>query len=149
MVCPFKLRIRDLDADDRGHSFTDVLAGEIYLDAFQEIVGSSIRLKGAGESTLEATLVEPTFSGTNVVGVGANIFCVGRIELKGDFYCDFRFDTLDVNGIGMQDFFVLVMVGNEGSKSTVVLKSNGFRAFIIASVVKLDAYAFVKEGEFS
>ena len=49
----------------------------------------------------------------------------------------------------MQDFFVLIIVSNKRGDSTVVLKGNRFRIFIIAGIVKLDAYAFVKECKLS
>ena len=49
----------------------------------------------------------------------------------------------------MQDFFVLIVVSNERGNSTLVLKGNRFRIFIIACIVKSDAYAFVKEGKLS
>ena len=145
----FKLRVGNFDADDCSHSFSDVFTREVYFCIFQEIISGGIRFESSGESTLKTTLVEPTFSGTDVIGIGTDVFCVSGIELKRDLYRNFWLNPLYVDGFRMEDLFVLVVVGNEGGKSTFILKGNWFRIFLITFIVKFDEDTFVEKGKFS
>ena len=70
--------------------------------------------------------METTFCGPNVVSIGTDIFRVCGIELKGDFYLGVFPNSLYVNGLRMQNLFVLVLVGDKGGNAAIILKGHRF-----------------------
>ena len=67
--------------------------------------------------------METAFRGSYIIGVGANVFRVRVIELKSDFDFGLFLNAFYVNRLWMQNFFILVLVGDKGSDARLHIET--------------------------
>ena len=65
---PFKLGLREFDADDGHESFAAVVAGKVALFFGEEVVGGGVGVEGTGEGCAEAEHMGSALGGVDVVG---------------------------------------------------------------------------------
>ena len=85
----FELRPRNLDADDAGQSFANVVAADAgVLQVLRQVVLDGVRIDRAGQRGTEAGQVRAAFVGVDVVREGEDQLGVAVVPLKRDFGVD-------------------------------------------------------------
>ena len=84
----FELRMRNLDADDRGEPLADVLAGDALLQVLREVVLRRVGVDRARQRRPEAGEVRAAFVRVDVVGEGVDRLGVAVVPLQRDFGVD-------------------------------------------------------------
>ncbi len=81
-----ELGLRNLDADDGGETFAHVVAGEVLLDVFEELLLLAEGVDGAGEGAAEAGEMGAAVDGVDVVGEAEDVLAVAVVVLEGDLH---------------------------------------------------------------
>ncbi len=82
-----KLRVGQLDRDDRGQALTDVLALKVGLLLLQVALLAGVPVERVGERLLEALLVHAAFDRVDAVGKAVQtVGVVAGVPLKGDLH---------------------------------------------------------------
>ena len=119
-----ELRVAQLDRDDRGDAFADVLAEKVLFLLLQQVLGSGVLVDDAGERGLEALDVHAAFDGGDAVGVAVDAFVVAGVPLDRDVE---RLTVgvvfvLEVGDLGEQRFLRRVEVLDEVDDAALVLE---------------------------
>ena len=153
---PFVLGVGVLDRDDAGEAFAAVFPEEVVFFFFQKLVFPGVVIDDAPHREVEALDVGAAFFGGDVIAEGIDaVLRVGIGPLKGRFgvdvlrgaprHQDDPLTALAVDGVAVDDDFVLVDIGNVFADAAVVLEHLGGRNFA-AGVGQADADAAVEEG---
>ncbi len=118
----FELRLRELDRDDDDQAFAHVVAGEVFLDVFEEAERLADGVDGAGERGLEAGEMGAAVDGVDVVGEGEDGLGVGVVVLERDLHGDVVALGLHVDGLLVQDLLAAVQVLDELGDAAGVLE---------------------------
>ncbi|OPY78127.1 MAG: hypothetical protein A4E70_02447 [Syntrophus sp. PtaU1.Bin005] len=140
----FKLGIGDLDADDAGKAFPQVLSPQRFLP-FQEIVVDRIVVEDARQRRPESAQVRSPLRRVDAVGKGKDVFRVGVVVLQRHFHGAVLPRSGDKNRLFVKDLFVAVDVLDEGDDAPFVKEF----AFPVRTVIDQgDEDAGVQEGQF-
>jgi hypothetical protein len=141
----FELRLRDLDADDAGQTFADVVAADGgVLQVLREAALGRVVVDRAGERGAEAGQVRAAFVGVDVVGEREDQLGVAVVPLQRDLGVDAVLHAAHVDRLVVDVRLVLVQVLDERHDAAVVLE---LVALAVALVVERDQDAAVEEGE--
>ena len=91
---PLELRMRNLDADDRGQPLADVVAADALLQVLRQIVLARVGVDRARQRRAEAREVRAALVGVDVVGEGVERLRVAVVPLQGDLDLDAVFLAL-------------------------------------------------------
>ena len=84
----FELRVRDLDADDGGQPFADVLAADALFQVFREVVLRRVAVDGARQRRAEAGQMRAALVRVDVVREGVDRLRVAVVPLQRDLRLD-------------------------------------------------------------
>ena len=150
----FELRVAVLDRDDGGEAFADVVAGDLRIFFFEEIVALGELVDGAGEGAAETGEMRTAIGVVNRVGVTHHLIVVGVVVLEDDLAVDLggfvveqelRF-LKEADGLGVQRDLALVDLLNEFLDAVFVEIAFGL-GFSWALVGENNFEARVEEGE--
>src|SRR6476620_3050323 len=116
-----ELRIAKLHRDDRGEALADVLAAQIGVLLLQQAILVRVGVQGAGERRAEAGEMRAALVGVDVVREGEDGLLVGRVPLHRDLDLTVVGLVVEVDGLAVQHFLVLVEVGHEVDDAALVL----------------------------
>src|SRR5688572_4601569 len=141
----FELRLRNLDADDAGQAFADVVAADArVLEILGEIALGRVVVDRPGERGAEAGQVRAALVRIDVVGEGEDQLGVAVVPLQRDLGVDTILHAAHVDRLVVDVRLVLVQVLDERHDAAVVLE---LVALAVALVVERDQDAAVQEGE--
>ena len=164
-----ELGLGELDRDDGGQAFADVVTGEVVVLVADDALVAAVAVDEGGERGAEALLVHAAFGRVDGVGEGVDGGGVGGGPLHGDFDAHgafvvfgFEVDDLVVDRVGLLrgiEVFdvvaqaVLVAIGDGavalGLLVRGLLAAGDLIAFVggeLALVGQADAQALVEEG---
>src|SRR6185503_2648150 len=141
---PLELRVGNLDADDRGQAFANVLARDAFFQILGEIVLRGVGVDRAGERRLEAGEMRAAFVRVDVVGEGVNRLGVAVVPLQRDLGIDAVTVAAHVDRLLVDRRLVLVQVVDERNDAALVVE---LVRLPIALVVEGDDDAAVQERE--
>ena len=103
---PLKLRIGQLDRDNRRETLTHVVAGQVGVLLLEQVLLAGVIVNHAGEGSAETLEVHAALGGVDVVGKRHDVLAVAAIPLQGHLdlahlghrRVRIRF-TLDVDGL--------------------------------------------------
>jgi len=109
----FKLRVRQLDADDCRQAFAHVIAAQILLFFLEQVLGTGVVIQSAGKGRTETGNMSAAFRVVDIIGESQKGFIVFIVILQSDFHfatVDFLVDVEDVIVldvlVAMQRFYV-------------------------------------------
>ena len=142
---PFELRLRNLDADDAGQSFADVVTADVrVLEILREIVLRRVGVDRARQGSAESRQVRAALMGVDVVGEREDQLRIAVVPLQGDLGVDAVLVALHEHRLVVDDRLVLVQMLDERDDAALVLE---LVALAVALVVDRDENAAVEEGE--
>ena len=144
----FELRLRNLDGDNGGEAFADIVACNL---GFFLALGHVLRelADDAGEGCLEARHVCTAVIGVHVVHKAKEVFLVAVIVPHGDFERVLAIGEHQVNGLVKERGAVFVHVANEFRDATGEAERITLLVFGIALVGQRQAKPAHEEGEFA
>ena len=141
---PFELRVRNLDADDRGQPFADVVAGDALLQVLREVVLRRVGVDRARQRRAEPREVRAAFVRVDVVGEGVDRLGVAVVPLQRDLGVDAVLLAAHVDRLLVDRRLVLVQVRDERDDAAFVVE---LVALAVALVVERDDDAAVQERQ--
>ena len=148
---PFKLRLRQLHADDRDQAFAHVVAGEIFFYVFEQAHLLAGVVDGAGQGHAEAGEMRASVHGVDVVGEAEHRLRVGVVVLQPDLHDHAAALGFHVDGLFVQHLFAAVQMLDELGDAAVVFELGRFRfaGFCVrgALVGERDQQAFIQERQ--
>ena len=148
---PLKLRIRDANADDSGHPFADVVAGDLQLHIVHQPRIVRVFVEGAGERRFEAADMRPAVARVDAVDIGVDhLFAVGVVELERRFNLGVGAFTGDIDRFFMKRLFAVVQMFNKFDDAVFVVKFPRVARLTVgmfAFVCENDADAAVQKGK--
>src|SRR5262245_1831596 len=139
-----ELRMRNLDADDAGQAFADVVAGDTFLEVFREVVLRRVRINRARQRRSEAGEVRATLVRVDVVREGIDHLRVAVVPLQRDLRVDTVSLAAHVDRLFVDGRLVLVEVRDERDDAAVVVE---LVTLAVPLVIERDHDAAVEEGE--
>ena len=139
-----ELRVRDLDADDRGQPFPDVVAAHALLEVLGEVVLGRVGVDRSRQRGAEAGQVRAALVGVDVVGERIQRFGVAVVPLHGDFGVDAVLLAAHVDRLLVDRGLVRVQMLHERDDAAVVVE---LVALAVALVVERDENAAVQERQ--
>ena len=142
----FELRIRDLDADDRGHAFADVVAADRRVfQVLREVVGVRVGVDRARQRGAEPGEVRAAFVRVDVVRERELHRVVAVVPLQRDLGVDAVAVAVHEHRLLVDHALVLVQVLDERHDAAVVVEAVALAGF--ALVVERDRDAGVQERQ--
>ena len=142
----FELRVRNLDADDRGHAFADVVAADRrVLQVLREVVAVRVGVDGARQRRAETREVRAAFVRVDVVRERVLDRVVAVVPLQRDLGVDAVAIAVHEHRLLVDDALVLVQVLDERDDAAVVVEAMALAGF--ALIVQRDGDAGVEERE--
>src|SRR4029450_3210522 len=118
----FELRMRNLDADDAGQAFADVVTGDALLEIFREIVLRRVRIDRARQRRSEPGEVRAALVRVDVVREGIDHLRVTVVPLQRDLRLDPVLLAAHVDRLFVDGRLVLVEVRDERDDAAVVVE---------------------------
>ena len=141
-----KLRLADLEADDTGQALAHIVAREVGVLVLEDALLAREVIGCARQRELEAGEVRAALFRVDVVDEGVDILLVTVVVLHGDLDDSCVLDAVEVDGLGVQHFFLAVEVLDE--RADAALEVERLTADRLdALVVQADRDAVVEEGE--
>ena len=144
----FKLRVRVLDGDNRGHPLTHVIPRQRVVVRLQRPTLAGVSVDDTGERRLEPGLMCPTFVGVDVVGKSQQLTRKAIRVLQGDFNGDTVLLAFNVNGFWQQRFLPLVEEFNVVAQTAFVVELQLFSC-VLPLVGKGQTQTLVQECQFA
>ena len=146
----FKLRLRHFYADDRGEAFSDIVAGEILLNIFEQSGLLAVRVDRSSQRRAESLEVRAAIHGVDVVGKTEQRFRVSIVVLQRYFDTDRSARTgliaFHVNRVFVEHGFSAVEMLDEFRYAAVINELGRF--FRLHSFVgQRDLEAFVEKRQ--
>ena len=139
-----ELRVRQLDADDRGQALAGVLAGEVGVGIFQQVLPLGPVVDGAGQRRAQPGQVRAAVGGVDGVGEGEHRLVVAVVVLDGGLdHVAFDF-LLDVDRL-VEHFAILVQVAHEAANAAFEVERHPACAVVGALITEFDGQAAVEE----
>ena len=136
--------MRNLDADDRGQAFADVVAGDALLEVLREVVLRRVGVDRPRQRRPEAGEVRAAFVRVDVVREGVDRLGVAVVPLQRDLGVDAVLLAAHVDRLLVDRRLVLVQVRDERDDAAFVVE---LVALAVALVVERDENAAVQERE--
>ena len=136
--------MRNLDADHRGQTLADVVAGNALLQVFGEIVFRGVKIDGPGERRAEPGEMGSALVRVDVVGKCVDGLGVAVVPLQRHLGIDAVLLAAHVNRFLVDGGLVLVQVSDEGDDAALVME---LMALAVALVVERDLNTAVEEGQ--
>ena len=95
----FELGLHDLDADDGGEAFAEVVSADVELELVEHARCVGILLQGVGQSTAEAAEVGAAFVGVDVVDVAVEALVERGVVDHRHFDRDVVYFSFDVDDV--------------------------------------------------
>ena len=108
-----KLRLADLEADDTGQALAHIVAREIGVLVLEDALLAREVIGCARQRELEAGEVRAALFRVDVVDEGVDILLITVVVLHGDLDDSRVLDAVEVDGLGVQHFFLAVEVLDE------------------------------------
>ena len=143
---PFKLRLRQLDADDPHQAFAHVLTLKVFLHVLEQGLVLPELVDGARQCGAEAGEVCAAIHCIDIICKAKYRLGITVVVLDGEFHGDFVALRLAINGRRVEDILVLVEVLHKLGDPARVME---FRLLVRAFVRELDGDAFIKERQFA
>ena len=142
----FELRPRNLDADNGGQPFADVVAAQArVLQVLRQVVLSGVEVDRPRQRGAEAGQVRAAFMRVDVVGKRVDRLGVAVVPLQGDLDVDAVLLAVHVNRLVVDDGLVLIEIADERGYAALVEKLVALPA--VALVIDGDRHAAVEERE--
>ena len=109
----FELRFGNLDRNDSGKTFAEVIATDFYLCLCQHTRSFSVVLQGSCQTTAETCQVGTTFYRVDVVYKRVKVFCVFVVVLKCNFNRNAVLYGRSVDNAASKLFAAFVKIFNE------------------------------------
>ena len=149
-----ELGLSDLDTDDGGESFTEVLTGNLYLCLLNLLgylgISISIRFQRAGECHAKSCKVGTSLNGVDIIDVGVDVLAVVGVIHYGNLDGNALFLGLQVDDIIEEVGAVTVDVAHELLESFLGMEDLGLAevALLVGTQVgERDGDACVEVGE--
>ena len=139
-----ELRVRDLDADDRGQPLADVVAADALLQVLGQVVLRRVAVDRARQRRAEAGQVRAAFVRVDVVRERVDRFRVAVVPLQRDLGVDAVLLAAHVDRLLVDGGLVLVQVLDERDDAALVVE---LVVLAVALVVERDENAAVQERQ--
>ena len=123
----FKLRLRQLHADDRDQAFAHVVAGEIFFYVLEQAHLLPGIVDGAGQRHAEAGEMRASVDRVDVVGEAEHGLGVGVVVLQTDLHDHAAALGFHVDDFVVQHLLAAVQVLDEFGDAAVVFELGGLR----------------------
>ena len=132
----FKLRLRQLHADDGDQAFANVVAGEVFFYVFEQAHLLAGVVDGAGQRGAEAGKVRAAIDGVDVVGEAENVLRIAVVVLQADFHVHAVAFGFHVDRLVVQHLLAAVQMLDEFRDAAVVLELRCLASPVFESVLR-------------
>ena len=115
----FELRFFEPDADDGGQAFADVLSAEVGGVLLLQFALLRVVVDGAGEAGAEPYEMSAAVGGVDAVGEGEGGLVEAAVVLQGDLDHCVVGVLLEVEGLALKDFAVLIELAHEAGDAAL------------------------------
>ena len=144
----FELRLRKLNADNRGKTFADIFAVQCRLVILDHLVRSRVSVDRLGQRVTETDQMHTAFGRRNIVYETVAVIVICVVMLHGNFDGDFADRAFAVNNVIIQSGIALVQVLHVFLDAAFVMEHFGHR-ILVAEVGQSDLQTFRQECHFT
>ena len=132
----FKLRILDLDRNDRSQTFTDVFSGQVAVCFAENICLPRIVIKCLRDRVMEADHVHAAFRRIDIVDKAVFRHIVGVVVLHSDFHIDVILRAVKIQDIVIQRRLAAVKVRDIFLDAAFIVENIGPRGAVLQRVFR-------------